>query len=68
MRASVTGEFLSHGAGRRATARSASSTARAPGTLRRIVESVLEKHPAVASFAQADANWGATLVELKPKE
>ena len=38
------------------------------GTLRRIVESVLEKHHAVASFAQADANWGATLVELKPKE
>lgn len=38
------------------------------GTLRRIVESVLSKHPAVASFAQADANWGATLVELKPKE
>ena len=38
------------------------------GTLRRIVESVLAKHPAVASFAQADANWGATLVELKSKE
>ncbi|MBV8762023.1 MAG: Smr/MutS family protein [Deltaproteobacteria bacterium] len=38
------------------------------GTLRRIVESVLEKHPAVSSFAQADANWGATLVELKPKD
>ena len=38
------------------------------GTLRKIVESVLEKHPAVASFAQADANWGATLVELKSKE
>lgn len=38
------------------------------GTLRRIVEGVLAKHPAVASFAQADANWGATIVELKPKE
>jgi len=38
------------------------------GTLRKIVESVLEKHPAVASFAQADANWGATLVELKSKD
>jgi DNA-nicking Smr family endonuclease len=34
------------------------------GTLRRIVCSVLEKHPLVASFRQADANWGATLVEL----
>jgi DNA-nicking Smr family endonuclease len=38
------------------------------GTLRRIVESVLEKHPAVSGFAQADENWGATIVELKPKE
>jgi len=36
------------------------------GTLRRIVQGVLERHPAVASFAQADANWGATRVELKP--
>jgi DNA-nicking Smr family endonuclease len=34
------------------------------GTLRRIVCSVLEQHPLVASFRQADANWGATLVEL----
>ena len=36
-----------------------------PGTLRRIVQSVLDKHPAVASYTQADANWGATRVELK---
>jgi dsDNA-specific endonuclease/ATPase MutS2 len=38
------------------------------GTLRRIVHSVLEKHPAVASFRLADGtsgSWGATLVELK---
>ena len=36
------------------------------GTLRRIVQGVLSRHPAVASFEQADANWGATRVELKP--
>jgi DNA-nicking Smr family endonuclease len=36
------------------------------GTLRRIVHGVLERHPAVARFEQADANWGATRVELKP--
>jgi DNA-nicking Smr family endonuclease len=36
------------------------------GTLRRIVQSVLDKHPAVESYAQADANWGATRVVLKP--
>lgn len=35
------------------------------GTLRRIVQGVLDRHPAVASYAQADANWGATRVELK---
>lgn len=35
------------------------------GTLRRIVQGVLDRHPAVASHAQADANWGATRVELK---
>ena len=35
------------------------------GTLRRIVQSVLDRHPAVASYSQADANWGATRVELK---
>jgi DNA-nicking Smr family endonuclease len=37
------------------------------GTLRRIVQGVLDRHPAVASYAQADANWGATRVELKPR-
>lgn len=35
------------------------------GTLRRIVHSVLDRHPAVAGYQQADANWGATRVELK---
>ena len=38
------------------------------GTLRRIVHAVLERHPAVASYALAEGNWGATLVELKAKE
>jgi DNA-nicking Smr family endonuclease len=40
------------------------------GTLRRTVQSVLDKHPAVARYALADGasgSWGATLVELKPK-
>ena len=38
------------------------------GTLRRVVESVLEKHPAVASFqlAGSSGGWGATAVELRP--
>jgi DNA-nicking Smr family endonuclease len=36
------------------------------GTLRRVVHAVLERHTAVASFEQADANWGATRVHLKP--
>ena len=39
------------------------------GTLRRIVHSVLEKHPDVAGFTLGDetsGQWGATLVELKP--
>jgi DNA-nicking Smr family endonuclease len=34
------------------------------GTLRRIVHAVLERDPRVVSYRQADANWGATLVEL----
>jgi dsDNA-specific endonuclease/ATPase MutS2 len=37
------------------------------GTLRRIVHSVLEKHPAVKSFQLSGGStggWGATLVEL----
>ncbi|HEY5926351.1 MAG TPA: Smr/MutS family protein [Kofleriaceae bacterium] len=39
------------------------------GTLRRIVHSVLDKHPAVASYALSggSGSWGATLVELKPR-
>jgi DNA-nicking Smr family endonuclease len=40
------------------------------GTLRRIVHGVLEKHPAVASFRLGDerrGQWGATLVELRPR-
>lgn len=38
------------------------------GTLRRIVDSVLEAHPDVVSFKLADersGQWGATLVELR---
>jgi len=34
------------------------------GTLRRIAHAVLARHPNVKSFRQADANWGATIVEL----
>lgn len=40
------------------------------GTLRRIVQAVLERHPAVASFTLGDehsGSWGATLVQLKPR-
>ena len=36
------------------------------GNLRRTVHAVLDRHPAVASYRQADANWGATLVAIKP--
>ena len=38
------------------------------GTLRRIVHSILEKHPAVASFrmgGHGSGSWGATLVQLR---
>jgi len=36
------------------------------GTLRRTVESVLARHPAVASWSSAPAgNWGATTAVLK---
>jgi DNA-nicking Smr family endonuclease len=38
------------------------------GTLRRIVHRVLDRHPAVARYAQADANWGATFVELRSRD
>jgi DNA-nicking Smr family endonuclease len=41
------------------------------GTLRRIVHSVLENHPAVERFTLGDetsGSWGATLVELKMKD
>ena len=40
------------------------------GTLRRIVHSVLAKHPAVERYtiaAPTTGSWGATLVELKPR-
>ena len=36
------------------------------GTLRTIVHRVLDRHPAVASYALADSNWGATIVQLRP--
>ena len=36
------------------------------GTLRRIVHAVLDRDPHVISYQQADANWGATLVDLVP--
>lgn len=38
------------------------------GTLRRVVQSILEKHPAVAQFRHEDGSggsWGATVVDLK---
>jgi DNA-nicking Smr family endonuclease len=40
------------------------------GTLRRIVHSILEKHPHVISFKTAQyggGGWGATEVELRPR-
>jgi dsDNA-specific endonuclease/ATPase MutS2 len=39
------------------------------GTLRRIVHSVLDRHPAVHAYRLAEAgrgSWGATIVELEP--
>ena len=39
------------------------------GTLRRTVQAVLERHPAVKSFQLAPdhgGNWGATVVQLTP--
>ena len=41
------------------------------GTLRTIVHSVLQQHPAVASFTLGDettGSWGATVVWLRPLE
>jgi DNA-nicking Smr family endonuclease len=37
------------------------------GTLRKIVHSILEKHPDVIRYGQDDitGGWGATIVELK---
>jgi DNA-nicking Smr family endonuclease len=40
------------------------------GTLRKIVHSILEKHPLVLSFETAHyggGGWGATEVELRPE-
>ena len=40
------------------------------GTLRRTVQSVLEKHPAVAGFTlggEGRGSWGATVVKLRGK-
>jgi DNA-nicking Smr family endonuclease len=39
------------------------------GVQRRIVEGVLQRHPAVLSFRTADSGaggWGATLIQLRP--
>lgn len=41
------------------------------GTIRTITHAVLDKHPAVASYALGDersGSWGATVVTLKPRE
>ena len=41
------------------------------GVLRRMVHSVLEKHPRVISFGEAGSasgGWGATVAAIKPKE
>ncbi|HEY1816277.1 MAG TPA: Smr/MutS family protein [Kofleriaceae bacterium] len=36
------------------------------GALRATVHAVLDRHPAVERYALADANWGATIVTIKP--
>jgi dsDNA-specific endonuclease/ATPase MutS2 len=36
------------------------------GALRATVHAVLDRHPAVARYALADGNWGATVVAIKP--
>jgi len=40
------------------------------GTLRRLVHSILEKHPDVLGFypGTGTGNWGATSADLKPKK
>lgn len=41
------------------------------GTLKRLVRSVLQKHPRVSSITDAPpqaGGWGATLAELQPKD
>ena len=41
------------------------------GTLRRIVQSILDKHPAVQNYRHESGSgggWGATIVDLKPKD
>jgi DNA-nicking Smr family endonuclease len=40
------------------------------GTLRTITHAVLDRHPAVASYALGDersGSWGATIVQLRPR-
>ena len=37
------------------------------GTLRRLVHAVLSRHPAVERFS-VDENWGATVVNLHPRD
>lgn len=41
------------------------------GTLRRLVQSILDKHPAVQNYRHESGSgggWGATIVDLKAKE
>ncbi len=41
------------------------------GTLRRIVQSILDKHPAVRNYRHESGSgggWGATIVDLKVKQ
>ena len=38
------------------------------GNLRRTVHAVLDRHPAVSRYEQAEVNWGATIVALKPRD
>ena len=36
------------------------------GTLRRIIHSLLDSHPAVLSYRHDGGSWGATVVDLRP--